>query len=405
MIEQFVILCGGLGSRLGELTRSTPKPLLPVACRPFLEWLVRETVRQGARRILLLAAFEAPQVREFAERVGKALDIDIQVAIEPERAGTGGALWHARQMLEERFILMNGDSLFDVLLADLARQLDDSAGAIGVLSLREVDDASRYGVVELDGGIVTSFSARPIRSGAGLVNGGVYAFRRQILDHLNPQGSLEADVLPGLALAGKLRGRRSRQYFIDIGVPDSYALAQTELPARLTRPAVFFDRDGVLNVDHVHVGRKEQFEWQPGAREAVRAVNAAGYLAFIVTNQAGIGKGLYSEEDFKTLMAFVADELFACGAHIDDIRYCPHHPEAVVEKWRKTCDWRKPGPGMLLDLLGKWDVDRAASFLVGDKQSDITAARSAGMPGFLFPGGNLLDFLQGSTPFGERKRG
>lgn len=401
MIEQCVILCGGLGSRLGDLTRNTPKPLLPVADRPFLEWLVCEVARQGARKIVLLAAFEADQVQAFANQARSKLGVDIRVAIEPERAGTGGALWHACELLDEVFFLMNGDSFLDVLLADVERLFHSSARNIGALALRELDDASRFGVVGLDGNRVVSFSARPVGAGPGLVNGGVYVFSKQIVQFLREQCSLELDVMPDLAASGRLMGLRSRAYFIDIGVPASYELAQTEIPQKLTRPAVFFDRDGVLNLDHGHVGTHDRFEWQLGAREAIRAVNAAGYLAFVITNQAGIGKGYYSEADFHDLMAHVQRELSDSGAHLDDIRYCPHHPDAAVEAYRQDSDWRKPNPGMLLDLMHHWNINAAASFVIGDKSSDLIAAQRAGLRGFLFEGGNLLDFLRRRTPFSE----
>lgn len=399
MIEQCVILCGGLGSRLGELTRRTPKPLLPVGDKPFLEWLVREVVRQGVRRILLLAAFEAEQVQAFADRVSRQLGIDVQVGIEPERAGTGGALWYARELLDEEFILMNGDSFLDVLLADAVRLFRSVPSIIGALALRELDDTSRFGVVEVDGNRIVSFSARHGEAGSGLVNGGVYAFSKEIVQHLREQSSLEADIMPGLAASGRLLGLRTRSYFLDIGVPDSYERAQTEIPKKLTRPAIFFDRDGVLNVDHGHVGTIDHFEWQPGAREAIRAANVAGYLVFVITNQAGIGKGYYSEADFHKLMAHVRSELFEVGAHLDDIRYCPYHPEAVVCAYRGESDWRKPNPGMLFDLMRRWDIDATASFVVGDKGSDLLAAQQSGLKGFLFEGGDLLEFLQHHTPF------
>lgn len=401
MIKQCVILCGGLGSRLGELTKNTPKPLLPVAGRPFLEWQIREVVRQGIRHILLLAAFEAEQVSEFASRISQLLNIKIDVVIEPERAGTGGALWNARDFLEETFILLNGDSFFDVLLSDIVSVYNTSERCLGVLSLREVDDASRFGVVELNQGVITAFSPRPLHSGAGLVNGGVYVFNKEIIASLQAQCSLESDVIPLLVETGRLRGVSSRAYFIDIGVPESYERSQTEIPKKLIRPAVFFDRDGVLNVDHGHVGTKERFEWQTGAREAVRAVNKAGYFVFVFTNQAGIGKGYYSEADFHQLMAFMQEELSAIGAHVDDIRYCPYHPEAKIDEFRRESDWRKPSAGMLHDLMRNWDVDVKSSFVVGDKESDILAATNANLQGFLFQDGNLLDFLKNETPFKE----
>lgn len=163
--------------------------------------------------------------------------------------------------------------------------------------------------------------------------------------------------------------------------------------ARPLRPAVFLDRDGVLNRDRGFVHRRKDFEWIEGAREAVKAVNDAGFFAFIVTNQSGIGRGLYTEGDMHAIHDHLAAGLAAYGARIDDIRHCPYHPDAADPAYRIDSDWRKPQPGMLLDLLRCWPVDGGASFLVGDRDSDIAAAAAAGIRGYLFPGGNLFDFI------------
>lgn len=159
------------------------------------------------------------------------------------------------------------------------------------------------------------------------------------------------------------------------------------------RPAVFLDRDGVLNVDRGYVHRPDQIEWIPGAKQAIRLFNDAGYFVFVVTNQSGIARGYYSEDDVHALHHWMTAELQAVGAHVDCFEFCPYHPEGTVERYRQTSERRKPAPGMLLDCLQRWPVDKDESFLIGDKEIDLAAARAAGIAGYLFASGDLLAFI------------
>jgi len=161
---------------------------------------------------------------------------------------------------------------------------------------------------------------------------------------------------------------------------------------RARRPAVFLDRDGVLNVDHGYAHAPHQIEWAPGAKEAVKLFNDKGYYVFVVTNQAGVAKGYYGEEAVGALHRWMAREMAEAGASIDDWRYCPFHPEGVVAAYARAHHWRKPAPGMILDLIAHWPVERRGSFLIGDKTSDIEAAAAVGIPGYLFQGGDLHAF-------------
>jgi D-glycero-D-manno-heptose 1,7-bisphosphate phosphatase len=192
-----------------------------------------------------------------------------------------------------------------------------------------------------------------------------------------------------------LRGTLGDGYFRDIGTPRDFARAQAEIPRLLRRRAAFFDRDGVLNIDHGYVGTRERFEWMPGALEAIRYVTEARWHVFVVTNQSGVARGHYDEAAVRQLLDWMADEARRAGGTIDDVRYCPFHEAAVVDAYQRSSDWRKPEPGMVLDLIRTWELDPERCVMIGDQPTDMAAASAAGVPGHLFPGGNLFEFVRG----------
>ena len=385
-IRQAALLVGGRGTRLGALTNDMPKPLAPVAGRPFLDWQIEEVARHGFTRIILLAGYRAEQI--VARYSGQTIrGAEIQVLVEPDLRGTAGCLRLFNQHFDKHFLLLNGDTMFNINLLDLPRHRAD---AVVTLGLRRSAEGGRYGTVDLaTNGLVTAFLPRsPHRSGP--INGGIYVLDREINEWI-PEGSvsLEADVFPRLAHAGLLRGAVYDGDFIDIGVPEDLDRAQELIPAIQRRPAAFLDRDGVLIRDDGYPCDPSKVIWTPGAAAAVKRLNDLGYYVFVVTNQAGVARGYFDVCQVKRLHEWMAMELAAHGAHVDAWEFCPHHPYEGMCEYRRDCYRRKPKPGMITDLLAKWPIEVQHSFLVGDKPSDLEAAAAAGISSSLFSGGDL----------------
>jgi len=380
MLKQAVFLVGGLGTRLRDRTRSVPKPMLEIGGRPFLEYLLEEAARHGFDDILLLSGHFGDQVE--ARYHGKDCHgAKIRVLREPEPFGTGGALRFARPHLAPAFLMANGDSFFDINLR--AMTTADMVSPHGIsMALRPEAIGTRYGSVCFEGGLVKSFHA-PNEGVSGPINAGIYAIGHAVVDRI-PEGvvSLEDTIFPLLAREGRMKGLLRDGYFIDIGVPDDFERADREMAGHVRRPAVFFDRDGVLNHDKGYVHKPEDFHWRDGAKDAIRICNERGAFAFVVTNQAGIARGHYEEGAVHALHRWIDEGLARDGIHIDAYEYCPDHPEGSVAAYAKTSHRRKPNPGMIHDLFNKWGCDAARSFLIGDQDSDIDAAGAAGIPGY-----------------------
>jgi D,D-heptose 1,7-bisphosphate phosphatase len=357
--EQAVILVGG---------QRAPDALGEIGGRPFLGYLVETCVRFGFRDILLLASADPDKVAAFIARTSLPAGHTINLVADPRPLGSAGAIRHAADRLQARFLLLDGDSLFDSNWLDLMLAL--SPDTLAVVALRRVSST--------------------LDRAAG---GGVYLVDRRIVPHLPEAGSLKEALLPDLAARGAVRSRVQDGAFLDIGTPDGVTQAQATLPGLRRRPAVFFDRDGTLNADSGYTHRPQELVFLPGAVAAVKRVNDLGRYAFLVTNQSGIARGYFTEADTQSFNAHLQRRLRAAGAHIDDIRYCPDHPDGTVARYRRASDWRKPAPGMLLDLMKCWPIRSEGSLVVGDKASDIEAAQAAGLRGLFYRGGRLDDFL------------
>lgn len=412
-IRQAVVLAGGLGTRLGALTRETPKPLLTVGNRPFLDYMIAWLARHGIEDIVLSTGYLPEAFDRFLAgrswRNPYGGTVRVRNLVETVQAGTAGALKLHADELDERFLLLNGDSFLDCDLARVLAAGESLARSEALLTVREVPDAGRYGQITLEGDRVTAFAEKSA-AGRGCINSGISVLGRDIVSRIDGLPcSIEREIYPVLAAEGRLKAIAGSGYFIDIGLPETYARAQTELPAITRKPALFLDRDGVLNEDLGHVHRIEDFRWLPGAIEAIALARRQGYLVVVVTNQAGVARGYYEEAAIEALHRHVNRELRRHGAWIDAFYYCPYHPDGVVERYRRLHPDRKPGPGMLLRAIADLDIDAAGSLLIGDQPSDVAAAEAAGVRGIRTGGGDLARLVQQVLPalpsFEDPRRG
>jgi D-glycero-D-manno-heptose 1,7-bisphosphate phosphatase len=379
-MRQAVILVGDRGRRLGDLSKETPEPLLPiVGDKCFLDFLIENIARHGVKEILLLAGLFAEPVEARYE--GAVIrGATVRVIGEPAPSGTAGALAHARERLDDVFLMSNGDSILDMNYLALPALL--GPGQDGVLALRKVKEARRHARVQLEDGQISGFGEPgEDAAGGGLISGDVCVLRKRVLDLIGETPcSLEIDIFPRLAAEGRLAGLPVGGYFLNIGPPEALAEARREMPDALRRRAVFFDRDGTLNVDEGYTHRPEKLVFQPGAIEAVRAVNDAGALAIVVTNQSGIARGLYAEAEMDAYHAAMQAALGDAGAHIDAFYHSPFHADAVVPELAiANHPDRKPAAGMLRRATLDWDVELSGSTIIGDRDDDVGAGKAAGV--------------------------
>lgn len=410
--RQAVVLVGGKGTRLGELASNCPKPLVPLdEATVFLDEVLFDIARYGFNDIILAAGHLGEQVAARYDHT-TFRGARVRVVIEPAPAGTGGALQHMAERLDPTFLLANGDTAFDFNLRRLDLVLSATPDAVGILGLRRVSDAERYGSVVLEDGHVTAFREKTSTRGEAdsLISGGVGLFRRELVNLIGRVPcSIETEIYPRLAKERRLLGREFDGYFLDIGLPETLRQARRDFAFRGRRPAIFFDRDGVINRDAGYTWRVEDLQFIPGAIETIRAVNDMGALAIVVSNQAGIGRGFYRHEDVDRFHAAMQGALADEGAHVDAFYVCAHHPDASLQDFRHPDHPdRKPNPGMILRAIREWPIDPGASLLIGDKDSDIVAAERAQIRSIRFNGGNLyeevaesvqaLDQTSGSAP-------
>jgi len=388
-MRQCVILVGGKGSRLGKLTKSFPKPMLEINDKPFLNYILDMISRFGFEEVLLLASHANEVLQEYFDN-HQYKNCKIKILIEDEPLGTGGALVNSYDHLDDIFYCLNGDSVIEGNWLSINTVADENSKA--VVALTNTNDPRRYGSVELKDNIVQTFNEKNAESESKLINGGIYYFKKTIFKEYEKTFlSLEKDIFPDLVKKKLINGKKINGYFIDIGTPESLEIAKKRNWNK-DKKAIIFDRDGTLNEDNGYTYKASDLKWKEGAKEIIRFFNDNNYYVFVATNQAGIAKGKYTENDMHGFHKEMQDQLRKEGAHIDKFYFSPYHTEAKISKYKKDSIYRKPQTGMLEDIKNEWTLKKENMILIGDRDTDVICADNFKIKGFLYNGkDNLFD--------------
>lgn len=372
--REAIVLAGGFGTRLAHVVPDVCKPMAPVACRPFLRFIMDQLAATGFDRVVVADGYRREQIEGFFGPAYRGMAIEYSPEDTP--LFTGGAVKRALGRCKSDWVfVLNGDTWLDVDFAAMeAAACDVPEGVSAVIAVKRMHDFERYGTVDVDaGGALTAFhEKRPCEE--GLINAGVYLLRRDALNNMPEKFSLESDYFECVVGNGSLCAVECTGSFIDIGVPEDYELAQTMLaPLAKSWKLAMFDRDGTINVDTGHLHEPEKLELIPSTIDIMRGYSDdPDFKVVVVTNQAGIAKGLYTEADMCRLHRFMEDELEKLGVHVDAWYFCPHHPD-----YTGPCECRKPAPGMLLAAMRDFDANSTGCVMFGDKTSDEVAAKAA----------------------------
>ncbi len=391
---KLVIIAGGKGARLG--LKDIPKPMVPLSGKPILQHQIELAKRYKIADIIILSGHLADVVFNYFKN-GSDFGVNITHIIEPYPLGTAGSLKLLEYLVDDDFIVFYGDVVMDL---DIQRLVDfhNKFNPIATLVVHPNDHPKDSDLLEIDDDnkIVAFYSKphTPDRHFQNLVNAAVYIFSKEIFKFISFGQKLDfgEHIFPLLIKKGEeLRAYRSAEYIKDIGTKERLKAVEkdvktgkvTKLNQSNPRGAIFLDRDGVVNYEMDNLVDINDFKLIPRVTEAISKINSSDYLAIVITNQPVIAKGFISEMELWEIHKKMETLLGEKGAYLNDIFYCPHHPDKGFKgekpELKIECNCRKPKTGLIDRAVSIYNIDLGHSFLIGDSRRDFECGKNAGV--------------------------
>lgn len=373
-VNDIVLLVGGRGSRIKRLTTKIPKPLIRIGSKSFLDHLISKLIKYNFKKIYLLCSYKK---KIFFNKYHKKKIHNSQLICidEGQQKDTGGALYKLRNKIKNNFILMNGDTCFDIDLNNiLSMKMNKIIGVVALTLSENLINNNKINNIKLNNNNEIRFT----KNKSKLSNGGIYLFKKEIFRYVkNQKQSLENEILFKLINKKKIKGILFTERLIDIGSYKKLNLLQKQSEL-LKNKAFFLDRDGVINKDDGYILKFSQFKILPGVKQAIHLLNKKKFIVIILTNQAAIGKGLITEKELKKIHSKMINKIKNYkNTVINDIFYAPYYKNSKIIKYRKNFKDRKPNIGMFTKAINKWNIDSKKSYFIGDKNTDKEASNQA----------------------------
>ena len=401
-IDVAVIMAGGKGSRLLSITNDEiPKPMVPVDGKPLLEYQVEKLKTYGIKKIVMIVGHLGEKIVDHFKD-GKDFRVEIDYIFEKEPLGTAGAFYYLKDKIDAKdFMLVFGDVFFDI---DFDRMEDFHFKNSALTTLLAHPNGHPYDsdLIQTDdtGRVIGFDSKHNVRDYwyDNMVNAGMYIINKRLLDLVKEpvKTDFEKDILANqVRLGANIYAYHTPEYVKDVGTVDRINATVEELKSGLIQSknlknkqrAIFLDRDGTMNVSKGFISKADDLELIPGTIDAIKAINKSGALAIVITNQPVIARGECSFEELHNIHNKLKTLLGEKGAFVDDIFYCPHHPdkgfEGEVPELKFDCECRKPKTGMIEEAVKKYNIDLSKSYMVGDSTMDLETARNAGIKSVL----------------------
>ncbi|MDR2417793.1 MAG: HAD-IIIA family hydrolase [Treponema sp.] len=395
-----IIMAGGKGTRIASVASDIPKPMIPLHGKPILEYQL-ECLRENGLSDIIIGIGHLGQAIQDYFGDGAKFGCHIVYYAETSPLGTAGALYKIAAdpdyALNTDFILLHGDTIFDLDFSRfIAFHYEKHARVSLVAHPNSHPFDSALLITDSENRVIQWLNKEdPRQYYQNQVNAGVHILSKTLFTETQPDREkvdLDRDILKPLISSGEgsVYAYSTPEYIKDMGTPDRYAQVAADIKKGLVKQrnlshkqkAIFLDRDGTLNKLNGFITKPEQFDLLDGVTDAIRAINEAGFLAIVITNQPVIARGEATPDELRLIHNKLETELGKAGAYIDDIFFCPHHPDKGFAgerlEYKIDCNCRKPKPGMILSAARKYNIDLSRSYMVGDDMKDVEAGRAAG---------------------------